>query len=343
MAPAAEVKLHGQDAEQTGIAVSEVRVITSVTDDTDTAVVTFANAYDEVERSLQWYSLYKLGNNLEIALGYKDKLTTVFSGYITSVQFRYPRSGTPEVVVTGMDASFKLMRGQKIRTWANKKVSDVVKEIAKEHGLTADVDDTGAQVPFIAQGHRTDFRFLQDMALAHNYEFFIVGKKLYFRKRFKSKTPILTLKYMHHLREFSLEHNLAEQVARVEVHGWDVKQQKEMVGSSGDVDKINSHSKTGANVLSSIGTNYVEHIYANPSSQGEANTLAKSIMNGRALRLVSGEGEVVGLPELRAGVFVKVEGLGKELDEAYYVPRATHLFDSSGYVTQFQVQGNAIQ
>ena len=182
------------------------------------------------------------------------------------------------------------------------------------------------------------------MALALNYEFFIVGKKLYFRKRFKSKTPIITLTYMKNLNEFSLEHNLAEQVAKVEVHGWNVKEQKEIKGTSAEVDKSNGHSKTGANLLATMGgSNFIEHIYANPASDDEAKTLAKSIMNGRALKLVTGEGEVVGLPELRAGVFVKLEGIGANLSESYYVSRATHVLDSSGYITQFQVQGNVVQ
>jgi len=344
MAPAAKVKLNGADAETTGMAFTSVRVSTSTSVDTDTATVTIANAYDEVERDFTWTDKFALGNTIEVELGYVDKLTTVFSGYITAVNYTFPREGTPSVVITGMDSSIKLMRGQKIETWTKKKISDIAKQIAGEHSLTPEVDDTGTQIPMLARGHQSDFEFLQNMAVALNYEFFIVGKKMYFRKRFKSKTPVITLTYMKNLNEFSIEHNLSEQVSKVEVHGWDAKQQKEIKGSSAEVDKSNGHSKTGANLLATMGgSNFIEHIYANVDSPQEANDLAKAIMNGRALRLVSGEGEVVGLPELRAGVFVKLDGIGKNLNEAYYVSRATHIFDGSGYITQFQVQGNVVK
>lgn len=343
MAPTAKLKLNGEDAVNAGMAITSVRVSTSTSVDTDTAVVTIGNAYDEIDRKLEWYGKFKLGNTMEVELGYKDKLKTVFSGYVTAVHFQYPKEGTPTVALTGMDMSFKLMRGQKIRTWKEKKVSDVAKEIASEYGLTAEVDDTGTKLPYLAKGYRSDFQFLQDLALTHNYEFFIVGKKLYFRKRFKTKTPIITLKYMYNLHEFTLEHNLSEQVSGVEVHGWDVKEQKRIVGTSNSVDKINKLPKTGPNILTSMGSgDFVEHVYANPETQSDANNLAKAILNARALKLVSGEGETVGLPELRAGVFIKVEGLSSELDESYYVSRATHLLDQSGYITQFQVQGNAV-
>lgn len=345
LAPAATVTLNGQDAEAAGMAFTSVRVTTSTSVDTDTVIVSIANAYNEVERKFLWTDKFKLGNTIEVALGYLDKLTTVFSGIITAVNYQFPREGTPAVVLTGMDASFKMMRGQKFETWQDKKVSDVVKQIAGNYGLSTEVDDTGEKIPNLAKGHRTDFQFLQDMALAHNYEFFIVGKKLYFRKRFKSKTPLITLTYMKNLHELTLEHNLAEQVSKVEVHGWNVKEQKEFKASTSSVDKSSGRPKTGPNLLASISNsdNFVEHVYANPASQDEATTLAKAIMNGRALKLVSGEGEVVGLPELRAGVFIKLEGIGEHLNDAYYVSRATHLYDGHGYITQFQIQGNVIE
>ncbi len=343
MAPTAKVKLNGADATATGMAITNVRVQTSTSVDTDTATLTIANAYDEIERDFTWTDKFSLGSSIEVELGYVDKLTTVFSGYVTAVNYSLPKEGAPVVVVTGMDSSIKLMRGQKIETWLDKKMSDVAKQIASDHGLASEVDDTGTKLPLIAKGHRTDFQFLQDMAVALNYEFFIVGKKLYFRKRFKNKTPVITLTYMKNLNELSIEHNLSEQVSKVEVHGWDVKQQKEIKGESAEVDKSNGNTKTGANLLQTMGgAPYIEHIYANVSSDEEAKTLAKAIMNGRALKLVSGEGEVVGLPELRAGLFVKIEGVGQKLDAAYYVSRATHILDDSGYVTQFQFQGNVV-
>ncbi|TLS53974.1 phage late control D family protein [Paenibacillus antri] len=343
MAPTAKVKLNGADATSTGMAITNVRVSTSTAVDTDTATLTIANAYDEIERDFAWTDKYALGSTIEVELGYKDQLTTVFSGYITAVNYSLPREGTPVVVVTGMDSSIKLMRGQKIETWQDKKVSDIAKQIASEHGLSSEVDDTGTKIPLLARGQQSDFQFLQNMAIALNYEFFIVGKKLYFRKRFANKSPVITLTYMKNLNEFSLEHNLSEQVSKVEVHAWNVKEQKELKGTATEIDKSNGNTKTGINLLQTMGgSNFIEHIYANVSSQEEANTLAKAILNGRALKLVTGEGEVVGLPELRAGLFIKIEGIGQKLDAAYYVSRATHILDGSGYVTQFQVQGNVV-
>jgi len=345
MAPTAKVRVDGKDVEAEGMALGTVRVDMSALAESDAAVFSIMNAYDMVDRRFRWLDKFKLGGTVEVDLGYMDKLTTVYFGYITSIRHDFPPESPPQLIVTAMDASFKMMRGHKAKTWTNQKVSDVVKQIAADYGIqTAEVDDTGAKLPTIAKNNISDFNFLRNLALSLNYEFFVVGKKLYFRKKIGDKSFGLTLKYLSTLRSLLLDHSLSEQVTKVEVRGWDAAQKKPIVGTSsgGSFNKTGGGSKTGPDLLKAAFMELPETIYANVSSQDEATKLANAIWNERGLRFVQGEGECVGVPELRAGRFIKLEGLSPELDQAYYVVRAVHTLDTSGYRTQFQIQGNVV-
>lgn len=343
MGPSVKVEANGQELGQLGAAISSVRVLTSVANDTDTVTITIPNAYNEVDHDFDFLDKLSIGATLDVSLGYVDKLLPVFSGYITAIAFNFPNEGAPEIVVTGMDAAFKLMRSQETKMWTNRKVSDVVKEIAGGYGLSTNhVQATSETHKLIAKRHENDYVFIQNLATKLNYEFFIVGKSMYFRKKFANKSPVLTLTYMTNIFEFQLEHNLSEQVSSVEVRSWDPDSKKAVVGTASTINKSGGGTKTGITLLSSIGGTYKEVIYANAASESDAKGMAEAILNERALKLVSGEGECAGLPEIRAGRFIKMKGLGAKLDDSYYIVRAMHLYDHNGYRTQFQVQGNVV-
>jgi uncharacterized protein len=53
---------------------------------------------------------------------------------------------------------------------------------------------------------------------------------------------------------------------------------------------------------------------------------------------MTAEGQVIGLPRLRAGNYVHIVGLRPPFDGYYYVTKTVHTLDSSGYRTQFSVR-----
>ena len=78
------------------------------------------------------------------------------------------------------------------------------------------------------------------------------------------------------------------------------------------------------------------------ASQAEADQIAKARFNDMAIELISGEGEAVGNPAIRAGTTLKFEGLGERFSGLYYVRKAEHrLGPKIGYVTKFNVSRNA--
>ncbi|MEW9700882.1 phage late control D family protein [Paenibacillus sp. SI8] len=339
-APGYKITVDGSEISD-NIAISTIRVETSIDGTADSFSFRITNAYDIMSSDFQWLSIFTLGKAIEISLGYVDKLAPVFSGYITSVVIDFPEEGTPGLIVRGMDFSYLMMKGTKSRSWNNKKYSDVVNEIAKTYGAKVHIDATTTLFPTISQSRINDYHFIQNLANLVNYDFFVVGKNLYFRKPLTNMTPVLTLELGKTIRNLSIDMNLAEQLTGVTVRAWDNKELKIIEGVSGTIQKLGSNAKTGKDLLASSG-DFIENIYTNVTSQEEAKSYAEALLNRRSMKLISGSGECIGIPEIRAGRYIKLDGVGKKLSQTYYLTSVTHVLDDGGYMTRFQIGGNAV-
>ncbi|MDQ1909559.1 contractile injection system protein, VgrG/Pvc8 family [Paenibacillus sp. GD4] len=342
-APAHEILIDGTEiVKQKQVAVSSITVQTSVEPEANMAEFTVVNAYKPAEEDFQWLDdVFVLGKTMEVKLGYVDKLELMFHGVISSVAIEYPEGGTPTIRVKGLDKSSLMMKGTKFRSWTEKKYSEVVKEVASTYVSDLVIDDTTNKISTIVQSQVSDFKFIEHLAYICNYDFFLVDKTLYFRKPLTSMTPVLTLSYGQYLRSFTADMNLAEQLTKVTVRGWSDKEQKTVESSAATITKLGSNAKTGKDLLASLGE-FEEHLYTNVDSADEAKAKAEAILGRKAMKLITGDGECIGIPEIKAGRYIKLDGLGKKLNQPFYVTGATHRMDSEGYSTSFQVQGNAV-
>lgn len=341
-APTFEILVDGKNLLREGMAIPSITVDTSSEPQADTCRFSVNNAYDAIKREFQWIDKYLvLGKYIEVKMGYVDKLETVFYGLITSLDFDYPAEDTPSIAVTAMDVSFLMMKGNGSKSWLNKKYSDVAKELGKKRCSKVIVDDSKQQIGTIDKNKMDDFHFLQQIAEMINYEFFVVGKTMYFRKPLTSAKPVTTLTYGKNLISYSTDMNLSDQVSEVIVRGWNPKEQKVIEAKGKTVNKLGSNSKTGKAIMASLGS-FEEYVYTNVESAAEAQAQADGLLNERAMKLVTGSGECIGIPEIRAGRHIKIEGVGKKLNQPYFLTSVTHTINSSGYLTSFEVEGNAV-
>ena len=63
--------------------------------------------------------------------------------------------------------------------------------------------------------------------------------------------------------------------------------------------------------------------------------MARGILADKVKDLVTGNGSTVGLPDLRAGRTVVIDGLGLRYSGKYLITETTHKIGGSGYTTDF--------
>ncbi|MBY0086654.1 hypothetical protein HP567_023620 [Brevibacillus sp. M2.1A] len=346
--PALEILVGGKKLiSQVGVAITKATINSSLEGKADTFSFSVTNAFDTAAWEFRWVDDYLVpGNEIEIQMGYGTELSSLFYGHITAVSFACEE--TPTITVKGMDKSFLLMVDNKSTSWNKKKYSDVVKELGQKYGLSTHVDDTVQTIETITKTvAETDFQFINRLAKICNYDFFIVGKNLYFRKPLSNTTPVLTLIWGVSLRSFSVDVNIASQASSYTVRWVDKDKTtvlQEAKATSADIGKLGTNSKTSADLLRAIGDYFDKYESTKKlDSPEEIKAVAKARLNQLAMNLLDGNCEAIGLPEIRAGRYITLEGMGKKLSQPYYITSVTHTIDvASGYVTTFQVKGNTI-
>jgi phage protein D len=271
----------------------------------------------------------------------------MFTGSVTEVQTSFPSSGLPQLTISGYDHSYCMTKGTASKNWEKQTDSSVVREIAKKYNLKPEVDDTRVVQPKIERSGESAAVFVARLAERNGFEFFVTeDKKLIFRKTANDKTEVIDLEWGRGLLSFSPELNLSEQVAQVEVHGWNIQTKQPIVG------KAKRGDEPGRDQTKSSGAEYLQkfcdaeqstlRIREPVFSQQEADQRARAILKRRAEGFVGGSGESLGIPEIRPNVNIRLGGLGEFFSSTFYVAQATHTVDSSGYRTSFSVKDTTI-
>lgn len=286
--------------------------------------------------------LLPLGARIEVRMGYGSALRTMVHGVITEIGTSFPEDGSPELSFSGYDNGFTLTLGRNSDSFKESRDSAAVEEIAKRNNLRADVQRTEARNDQIEQNNESDWAFLEKLAKRNHFEVFVDEKEtLHFRKPDDDATAVIELIYGEGLLSFRPTANLAGQTSAVEVYGWDHKTKKAIVGKASAGQESGLSGKSAGQILDT----FVHDPSRRPTlrlrqpvfTQAEANQRARAAQNERAKEFLTGEGETIGLPELRPNRSVKLSKLGELFSKPYYIQQATHTISASGYRTRFTV------
>ncbi len=118
------------------------------------------------------------GMEIEVDLGTTEDHSVIFRGRIYRTEGDFPQDGVPTHKITAYDKSMLLGLRQRNRRWTDKKLSEIIEEIAREH-FNSDVEvDLLGDPQFTGNGIRqqdeTDLAFLYRLGTAYGFEVFVV-------------------------------------------------------------------------------------------------------------------------------------------------------------------------
>lgn len=290
-------------------------------------------------------NLLTFGAEVDVCMGYGDARSTpiAVSGMITEITTSFPDGGSPELVIAGYDHGFAMTMGKNSRKWTKARDSDAAHEIASFNNLNAIVEATKEQHEQIEQNQESDWEFLKKLADRNHFELYVDERRtLHFATPNDKATAVVRLDYKEGLLSFKPEANLAGQIAQVEVYGWNPKTKETIVGKASAGEESGLTGKSAGQHLNA----FVRDPSKRPTlrlrqpvfTQAEADQRAKAALNERAKKFLTGEGETIGLPEIRPDRNVELAKLGAPFSKTYYIQQATHKIDTSGYRTRFKVK-----
>lgn len=316
--------------------------------DVDMATLVVNNKYGKWVDS----ELFDKGKTIEIYMGYGHGLRRMFKGRIVRPELSFPENGVSTLTVRAYDLSYRMRRSEEKTntTWQNITDSQLARGIASRYGFKANqlvIDETKDVIPYIAQGNLTDWEFLKERAERIGFELYVELDEFHFHRPrdYVKKIPGV-FEYMRNLKSLEPRLTTSEQVSKVVVKGWDEKKKSPIVAiatSETTLERPVLGSQAGSDFVKEDFGEGVKILFDKlPSTQKEAEEIAKAYFKQKEYGLIEGHGSCIGEPELRAKSLISIDGVGMKFSGTYYVTRVTHTLDDSGYLCEFDCKRNAV-
>jgi uncharacterized protein len=282
------------------------------------------------------------GKTIAVEFGPPDEAGPVFAGRISGLEANFPAGRPPEFLILAEDRFQDLRMERRTRTFESMSDADVIRDLASQHGLGAQVDVDGPTHRTLAQVNQSDLAFLRERVVALDAELWLDNRTLYAQARARRSHGEATFTYGGDLLEFSVLADLSHQRTAVRVTGWDVagKEVIDVEAGGGVIQaELNGGQAGGAILQRALSPRHEQIALDIPLSREEAQALAEAQYRARARSFIRGQGRVNGDPRLRVGATVELRNVGPLFDGPYYVTLARHSFDlRHGYRTTFQVE-----
>jgi phage protein D len=276
----------------------------------------------------------------------------------------FPASGPSTLTVRGLNLLHRFRTKQKTATFTGRKDSDIARQLISDIDkeirqsipnlhLQPDKEELSQNlsqeqaITTLEMSNEYPINFLYKRSKRIGYEMFVEepaggsGSRtvtVHYRRPDQEMRPTYKLKWGETLISFQPSFQTANQVDKVTVRGWDpllrepiaVTVNRSDLLAEGILDPqqdLNTKRRQAAEREEVV----VDEIVQN---KAEAQVIAKRRMRQIAQGMVTGHGKTIGLPDLRVGVKLRLEGLGR-FTGFYQVTATTHSIGDGGYTTDF--------
>ncbi len=305
-----------------GMASAEIRMVNWRANDADGGA---GFPFQEIE----------MGERLELLSG-EQRDEVIFDGEITAIEERYG-NGAPQLVLLAEDKLHRLAKIRHSRVFEEMSVADVIGQIASEVSLQANAEVGDAQESW-HQLNESNLAFLMRLLSPYDIALRIQNGELRARPEEEDSTPEV-LHPQNNVRHLRIIADLNRQPTEVKVVGFNPAANDE-VAAEEDALTPSPAGQSAAALLNDLGweaTAYAPHPFAR--TQAEAQGWAEGRFRHRAKRFLHGEILCSGVPSLRSGREVELNGVSSRLQGRYQVVDCHHHFDNGeGYTTRIKVQ-----
>jgi phage protein D len=309
--------------------------------------------------------IFDPGQKLDLHMGYMNEMVLMLTGVITALEPNFPEASYSTLSVRGLNVLHTLRTEQHTYSWPDDGSSGIRdSDIAVKLGnmpLQAGKAGLGIKVKTdpapeetaetsVMMNNQYDIAFLLERARRHGYQVVLNEQSDTNPERYlffgpgesKRAAPAYRLVRGKTLTSFKPKLDTGRLVASVTWRGWDRKNDQliEHKANWDDPDGVPAGPERDRLklILQAFGVRNEVRVSPAPRTQGEAQQYAKNTLTRQFQEMITASGVTVGLPDLRAGSKVQIEGLGTRYSGRYYVTSTTHIIGDGGYRTQFEAR-----
>jgi phage protein D len=271
---------------------------------------------------------FAAGTAIKVELGFGAQKEKVFEGEVVGLMPQFRRDLPPFLRVVCLESVHRLALSPATRAFNNVDDKQIVTQIAREHGLTADAPSGTAE--HVLQANVTDAVFLRRLAQKQGNQLRLSGKQLIIGP--PASGAQIKVGPGSGVSRMRVKINAKSQVSEISVHAWDPAQKREIVGKAKaqGVTGEGSRDHGGGAVLSFAADTHP------PADPATADAMAKGRMRKLAEGYFTAQVEMLGNPKIVPGAEMAFEKLGAQMDGTWRVERAEHSFSKHGYFVKLR-------
>lgn len=277
----------------------------------------------------------RLGDRIRIAPGERVS-EAIFDGEITGLEERYG-DGAPMLHILLEDRLHRLARVRQNRRFEGQSVDDIIGSVASEAGLGSDVSVSTTVATYL-QMNESDLAFVMRLVAAYGIALRLVGEDIVAKAEAEDAEPVALDVANNTARSVRLLTDLNHQPTTLTVNGYDLSTAGALTHGASALQPAPSGT-TGADELSRLGIETVRippHPFAR--NQGEAEAMANGQFARAARQFVRGEIVCDGVPTLRSGREIELNGVSARLRGRYRVTDCRHEYGAAGFETVIKVE-----
>jgi len=326
-------------------ALGEIKIVDSLMLPDSLDLTMFINSYDKVKAAQDVDGQpFKIGADLVVKAGALEDqapMTTVFEGQVVAIDADFGHGGI-SLGVRAYDLGHKLMRTRKARVFKKQTISDAVKSVLGENGLSPDVTSTNVTMDWLQQDNETDWDFIWRLARGIGYWLLIDGKTARFvPAEDVVKQETIELAWPDTIASFHPRVTGAQQVKTVTAKAWDPKAKRVFSSSAGASKELSKIGLQRSEVSNDLGGGAIHISNSSAVDQAEVEDLAEATLNRIATAYVEAEAHIPGNPKVKAGVTLKITGVGTQFSGEYLVGTVRHSLSGGGSFDTFVSTGTS--
>jgi len=326
-------------------ALGEIKIVDSLMLPDSLDLTMFINSYDKVKATQDVDGQpFKIGTEIVLKAGALEDqapMTTVFEGQVVALDADFGHGGI-SLGVRAYDFGHKLMRNRKARVFKKQTISDAVKAIIGENGLSAEVKSTRVTMDWLQQDNETDWDFIWRLARGVGYWLLIEGKKARFLPAADVvKEETIELEWPDTIASFHPRVTGAQQVKTVTAKAWDPKSKREFSSSAAASQELSKIGLQRSKVSNDLGGGAIHISNSSAVEKAELDSLAKATLDRIATAYVEAEAHIPGNPKVKAGVTLKITGVGTQFSGEYLVGTVRHSLSGGGSFDTFVSTGTS--
>ncbi|MFD1163827.1 type VI secretion system tip protein VgrG [Hwangdonia seohaensis] len=275
------------------------------------------------------------GKKIEITAGYHSDEETIFKGLVIKHNLKI-RANSSLLIIECKDEAVKLTIGRKSKYYYENTDSDIFETIIDTYGLEKDVETTNQTHKELVQYHTSDWDFMVSRAQANGKLCFTDDGKITIMKPKVDDEEIETISFGATLLDFDAEIDARSQVKKVSSYGWNPSDQEIIEIEANDPNIQLNGNLSSSDLASIIDLDNLELRHGGEVSDVELQDWADAKMLFQQLAKVRGKVKFQGIPAVKPGTLLKLEGVGDRFNGKVYVTAVRHQIAEGNWTVDAQ-------